>query len=196
MVSVNIERAKLLTGWMTEPELIWLAEHAQKSQAIIEIGSWHGRSTRALCDNTDGTVIAVDTWEGPIDLNQRVNHFPELLEDGGKERVREQFVRNLGDHIVSGKLHVMNCASLWAAGTIFAALLNDSAIAKPDMIFIDGDHEIAAVYADIQCWLPLLKRGGILCGHDYGDYLDVKNTVDFLFPKREVCETIWSIRKD
>jgi hypothetical protein len=35
-----------------------------------------------------------------------------------------------------------------------------------DAIFIDGDHSEAAVRADIAAWLPKVKLGGIICGHD------------------------------
>jgi len=45
---MNIERAQATTGWMSDAELTYLAECAGKSTAIVEIGSWKGRSTLAL----------------------------------------------------------------------------------------------------------------------------------------------------
>lgn len=35
-----------------------------------------------------------------------------------------------------------------------------------DLIFIDGSHLYQDVLSDIQLSLPLVKEGGILCGHD------------------------------
>jgi predicted O-methyltransferase YrrM len=37
-----------------------------------------------------------------------------------------------------------------------------------DLVFIDGDHHYEHVKSDIQAWLPHIKPGGVLCGHDYG----------------------------
>jgi hypothetical protein len=50
---------------MSIGELRFLAEHANKSKVIIEAGSYLGRSTRALADNTTWSCIhAVDPWDG------------------------------------------------------------------------------------------------------------------------------------
>ena len=38
-----------------------------------------------------------------------------------------------------------------------------------DICFIDADHVRYYVYQDCQIWLPKVKKGGILCGHDYGN---------------------------
>jgi predicted O-methyltransferase YrrM len=36
-----------------------------------------------------------------------------------------------------------------------------------DYVFIDGGHAYENVLEDIACWQPLVRPGGILCGHDY-----------------------------
>ena len=38
-----------------------------------------------------------------------------------------------------------------------------------DLGFIDADHAYEAVLSDIEEWLPLIKKGGLLTGHDYYD---------------------------
>jgi len=37
-----------------------------------------------------------------------------------------------------------------------------------DIIFIDADHSYEGVKKDISLWLPKVKVGGFLTGHDYG----------------------------
>ncbi len=35
-----------------------------------------------------------------------------------------------------------------------------------DMVFIDADHSYPSVLSDLRTWMPKIKKGGILCGHD------------------------------
>lgn len=40
-----------------------------------------------------------------------------------------------------------------------------------DFVFIDAQHHYAAVKEDIELWYPKVRRGGLLCGHDWSlDY--------------------------
>lgn len=36
-----------------------------------------------------------------------------------------------------------------------------------DLVYLDGDHRYRKVAEDIRVWWPLVKPGGLLCGHDY-----------------------------
>lgn len=50
-----------------------------------------------------------------------------------------------------------------------------------DFVFIDGDHSYEGVKEDIGLWLPKVKTGGYLCGHDYDSRPGVKQAVDEAF---------------
>jgi len=158
---LDISKALEIEGWMTEDELLWLAEQAGERSTIAEVGSYRGRSTRALAEHTPGTIIAIDTWEGSNDFT------PEQ-----KAGLLEDFKKNMSglDNVTPLKM-----ASLEAA-----AALRDRQF---DMIFIDAEHDYDNVKADIQAWLPRLKRGGLLCGHDFIDcYPGVLKAVGELVP--------------
>lgn len=43
-----------------------------------------------------------------------------------------------------------------------------------DFVYIDGDHHYGAVLGDILSWFPKVRKGGIVAGHDYVKYLDMK----------------------
>lgn len=53
-----------------------------------------------------------------------------------------------------------------------------------DFVYIDANHSEEAVTEDLSAWRPLVKRGGLLCGHDYhnsterGNHCFVKKSVD------------------
>lgn len=175
---MDISQALLIEGWMSLPELLWLAERAQQSQVIIEFGCYHGRSTRALADNTPGKVYAVDPWDGKY-----------FSDNGSRSEINtdcfRNFSANLNGHIQSGKVIPVQNFS-WAF----------KSPEKADLIFIDGDHRYESVMDDIKHALKMLKMpGGVLAGHDYGrdDWPGVKKAVDDFFPSVDVTGTIWSV---
>jgi predicted O-methyltransferase YrrM len=129
--------------------LEWLAQQAATHESIIELGSWVGRSTRALCDNTPGHVWAVDMWKDG-------DPFPNA------ELAYNIFNENLKDHIETGKLSVLRGTTDAAFNIVFGMHT------KPffDMVFIDASHEYEQVKRDILNYRTVLRLGGLLCGHD------------------------------
>lgn len=178
----QLERALSIGGWMNEQELMWLAAQARHRQYIIEFGSLHGRSTRALADNgfAGSKIWAVDPWTGDYydeaGSDIRVNTY-----------VMPQFCENLKDHIETGRvIPVRNFSYNFSLGH------------HVDMVFIDGDHRYETVVRDIKKAYELLKPGGLISGHDYGHPLwpGVKQAVDELVGGPiGVWESIWSAIK-
>lgn len=75
------------------------------------------------------------------------------------------------------QLPSVEVAARFAAGTV-------------DFVFIDGDHQAAAVMADITAWLPTLKPGGVIAGHDI-DIPAVRQAVRQALPRARVWERCW-----
>lgn len=189
-----IDLALTIHGWMVEEELSWLYDQATKMHSIVEIGSWMGRSTTVLCHACPGTVYAVDHWrpEEPRLLNiiRRGMYVPAA------------FKLQMQPFLDSGKLILIHKNSLLAAA--------DPTIPDhPDMVFIDGEHDLVNVRRDLFHWANRPKK--LLCGHDYftdgldpakynvtmAGYPDVKKAVDAQFGSRVqiVAGTIWAIPK-
>lgn len=60
-----------------------------------------------------------------------------------------------------------------------------------DFVYIDADHSYDSVKSDIQAWLPKVKHGGLLCGHDYvlspdDPTFKVVEAVNDSFPKEKI----------
>jgi hypothetical protein len=65
-----------------------------------------------------------------------------------------------------------------------AACINNGSY---DFVFIDADHAYQSVRRDIDAWLPKVKSGGIIAGHDHcPDFTGVIQAVSETFPRYEV----------
>jgi len=177
-VGVEIRNALGIFGWMEGPELTWLAAQAKKRECIVEIGSFVGRSTRALGDNTIGHVHAIDHWDGPRDFEIPFNRA-ELY-----NRFRENMKDLLGDKVLPIKMDCEDLDSLELACT-------------PDMVFIDADHTTEAVIRDIRWAKKVIRRpGGLLCGHD-ADWPSVQEALRQELPYYNLFQhDIWWNRAD
>lgn len=176
--TVDINKALGIAGWMSERELLWLANKAATCTKIVEFGSLLGRSTRALADNIreGGTVWAVDPWNGDYpDENGRIL-------EGVNTYCYPDFCRNLSDHIKSGRV-------IPVRGFSYSFVLPF----QVDMVFLDGDHRYKTVIKDLDKAYELVSTLGIVSGHDYGHPMwpGVKQAVDEKLDKVKVEETIW-----
>jgi hypothetical protein len=115
--------------------------------------------------NNSGKVIrfdCVDTWKGSFteephqnDLSVKSGTLYEKFMSN-TERVKHIITPIRGDSV--------SVASQYADDSL-------------DFVFIDGDHRYECVKADIEAWLPKMKSGSILAGHDYGWCEDVRRAV-------------------
>ena len=167
---LKLDKALAIPGWMSLPEICWLAKSATEHSRILEIGSYLGRSTRALADNTPGVVLALDDWQGPRDAEHEDNLFAKFTENMQGANYAAYVVNHAdGIYMLEGQ-------------KVF------------DMIFLDGSHEYEDVKRDIEKWLPCLMPGGLICGHDYSnEYPTVKRAVTEIFKECGVYGTIWFV---
>jgi predicted O-methyltransferase YrrM len=116
--------------------------------------------------------------------------------DKDKESNKQLFINNLKPELDSGKVILYSMESGEACELLFK---QDKWF---DCIFIDGSHDYESVKRDICMWSRLVKKGGILCGHDYNiSHFGVKDAVDELFPNAITrpeglitdiyCQSIW-----
>lgn len=142
-MNIDITNALKVTGWMKPTELRWLAEQASKCERILEVGSYHGRSTIAMLDNSYADIWCVDSWNTKeIHESDYRKFFVNVRPYGARVTI----MRGEGEEMLR---------RLKQDGELF------------DMAFVDDGHAYEFAYADIFNSLPLVKQGGLICGHDF-----------------------------
>jgi hypothetical protein len=156
---------------------------------VLEVGSWLGRSTKALAA-TARQVFCVDHWRGSKN-------------DATEEEAKDidpwvEFNSNLGHEINRRTVIPINRGhdEISPSMTHFDSLTMDTCpVAPVDMVFIDGAHDYESVVRDIKNARAMLKPGGLICGHDFNPsaHPGVVQAVKELVPnyKVEPMTTIW-----
>jgi cephalosporin hydroxylase len=144
---------------------------------IVEVGSWKGKSISYLAVEVinSGKKIrldAVDTWAGSS-------------EHQGDPWVRQGTLYELFLRNIEPVKHVIN--PIRKKSVKAAKLYKKKSI---DIVFIDAAHEYEHVVEDIKSWLPKVKPGGMLAGHDW-PMESVRRAVGELIGPVETTEYCW-----
>ena len=134
-----------------------IENYNKKKPVVAEIGTYVGATTvvaATLVKKLKGKYIAVDWFKGSEDTFGP--HKNDSLED---QSILDIFKDNIKKSKVDDVVEVLNMTSLEAAKVI-----PDNSL---DICFIDANHIYENVKADILAYLPKIKPGGILCGHDF-----------------------------
>lgn len=168
--------------WFSYPDLYKsMVEKFSSGSKFVEVGSWKGKSSAYMAveiANSDKEIdfYCVDIWEGSIEQKG----MEEL------HRLYDIFLSNMKP--VESYYTPLKMKSLDAV-----SIFGDHSL---DFVFIDASHEYEDVKADIIAWLPKIKPGGILAGHDYyiGDFdyhPGVKKAVNEEFSEFEAKYNCW-----
>lgn len=142
---------------------------------MIEIGTFTGESTVIFGDHFK-KVIGIDPMLQDYDVQDPTSkfNFNEVL-DMFNNRVKDykniQLITKTSDDAILD--------------------FNDEVF---DFIYIDGIHQYENVKQDIINYLPKVKKGGVIGGHDYGGvWTGVKQAVDEMFgkPDKVFKDTSW-----
>lgn len=140
-----IDKAFQIPGQTWPLELMWLYDTFKESRIHAEIGVFCGRSLFASCGAMDcnATVVAVNNDSEAFDSDWSIAVRTLTY------NMLQQAIRHLAVDSVDAALYCHK------HGLIF------------DSVFIDASHDFHSVLADIEAWMPLVKPGGIISGHDY-----------------------------
>jgi hypothetical protein len=138
----------------------------------VEVGCWSGESAEIACQFLT-LLVCIDPWEDTV----------------------EPAIERLFD---ARTAIYPNVLKIKRRSTAAATLFDDNTF---DVVYLDGLHDEANVRADIWAWLPKIKAGGWISGHDYNGVRDfyggLNVAVDSLLgePAKLYSDSSWAFCK-
>ncbi len=133
-------------------------------KTVVEVGTWTGATACRLADE-GCSVTCIDWFKGTEDPADVIGHGRTF------DVMYGHFRKNCGDRLWRSIFPIVaeTTGAPWVQGPF-------------DLAFIDADHRYENCLADIVRWMPTIRRGGLLTGHDYCDtFPGVKKAVHQMF---------------
>src|SRR5262249_36485582 len=156
-----------IPGMMARVELDLLRDLAAQSRGtIVELGSFVGLSTIALCLGArEAGVEVVTIDEFGADLDQIVASIRGFYAHGGLQAPRWA-LSGPGDQVLADNLRAFGVSARIIKGLSWqAAALVDGPVG---LLFVDADHRRPAIEQDLAAWGPKLLLDAIVAFDDYG----------------------------
>lgn len=164
--------------------LIKLIEE-RKCRKICEVGVFKGSNLKRILKSSCAGIIeeywAIDSWE-------RLRS-PIIPEECGKVLTTKNnewipiYLRVCRYMLFFNQLKIIKSPSKEASSLFPKEYF--------DLVFIDADHIYFEIKQDILLWKSLVKKEGILCGHDYsfdGGYIGVKKATEEEFGTSQLLD--------
>ncbi len=155
-----------------------------------EIGVYTGRYSESLCQRIPSLMLyCIDPW----DVYETKVEDPHAQD---KEQAQYNYKRT------KERLSKYNCVIIKKTSM---EAIKDFEPESLDFVYIDANHDEDHVREDVENWVKIVKKGGIVSGHDYGHWkdetrnLEAKRVVDdyvkknnkVLFLANKVKQTNW-----
>lgn len=182
---------------MRSPEWVdglreFCSSHLKPTSTIVEIGCFAGESTEVFAQFC-GRVFAVDPWD---------ENYAELILAGCDSPVIRDYVERVGVECMSAIERMFDERTKAYPNVVKMRMTSSAACAQfraesVDCVYIDAIHTREAVLEAAYEWLPMLRAGGIMAGHDYclSDWPGVVAAVDEMFggPDEIFPDTSWMV---
>lgn len=181
-----------LEGWCTKNKASILIDiiFMLKPKIIVEIGVWGGKSlipmAHALKISERGKIYGIDPWSN-------------LASSEGMEGVNHDWWSTVDHEAILS--HLQSKINEFDLQEQIELIRTTSELAPPipniDILHIDGNHSEKASMIDVQKWVPLVKKGGVIIFDDvtWGTNILAVEWLDKNCTKlTEFCETNdWAI---
>ena len=120
----------------------------------VEVGVQRGEFSNVILSRWSGKLYMVDRWKH-VDCYEDIANVSD------------------SDHIVCMEAAKEVCARHGGRGVCILASSQGAASCTADgwfdAVYLDADHSKAGVLADLHAWMPKVRKGGLIAGHDYLD---------------------------
>lgn len=123
-----------------------------------EIGVDRGEHAKSLLDAGVFSLILVDVWKHQAEGYYDMANTEDLTQ---ANNMRETLIRMNG---INGVKFLVG----WSHD--MSELVQNKSL---DFVYIDANHSLDAVRIDLLKWVPKVRHGGWVCGHDFGDTEDL-----------------------
>lgn len=117
----------------------------------VEVGTWRGEFAERILTDWPGVLHCVDPWVYQAGWADLLNESQPLMDTAYQEAL--QRLGPFGERV-----WVHRAMSLTAAAFLAGPF---------DFVYLDARHDLPHVWNDMEAWAPLIRSGGLLCGHDY-----------------------------
>jgi len=180
---------KNLEGWFNmENQYLELLEATPEEGIFVELGAYKGKSTSFIVTEMVNrgrkiNFFTIDTFEGDSGSNDLKE--VEAYKQVDVSNMYFEYLKNIESIREFYQTLIM-------PSNEGATLFDDNSV---DAIFIDAGHSYEAVIADIKAWLPKMKDGSIMAGHDYSGWPGVGKAVrELLGTPDKVENDCWFIK--
>lgn len=114
----------------------------------VEVGTEYGEYAEVLCKaNPQLHLTCVDPYTA----------YGDYRDHKSQDKLNAMFEQT------QRRLFVYNVQFLRLFSTAAAANFKNNSL---DFVYLDGNHSLPYVIADLQAWVPKVRKGGIIAGHD------------------------------
>lgn len=158
-----------------------IKKYFSEDYVMAEIGSFQGTSTMFFSMFAK-KVYSVDCYDYHVPPTGRIAEMDDMFKEAEKIFVdRTKDIKN----IVKIKKTSVEAAKDFEDGSL-------------DCVYIDAEHIYDYILADVRAWKDKVKKGGILCGHDFDhnhseNIKKILKDFDLLHNLTIYSDTSWSV---
>jgi hypothetical protein len=144
------------------------------SGEFVEVGCLYGTYSQIILNSWPGHLSCVDPW---------LNQDRSVYHDGANLMDMNALWQGVNATIGQNP----RCTLIRAYSLNAAGMFNDEELGA---VYLDGNHALDAIRADIAAWWPKVKIGGIVSGHDYNVRYDNDTNSDAMTAVAELSEAL------